>query len=416
MAKSFNFSFYLNTTEAKKKSDGRFPIYLRIIINRKKSEMALDHFLLKKDWNPEMQRAKKSFGIINEELNQLSEKILVQKRDLDKDGIDYDAKTLKDIISGKEKVEYYLVEYFQNHIDFIERNPTLKRGTISRYKDTISHLKDFLKKEKSKSDILIGNADISLIKEFESYLLNYKIPSSINSLEPSLSKTLERNTVNKHLVRLKTIFIKAHQHNIVSKNPFGFTRLKYTPSKREFLTQEELDRLINLDLSKDLPAEKVRDAFIWQVYTGMRYDDARNISVNQIQKNSNGRYEIVLKQPKTGEIVNVQLLKPALNIIKKYNTTEREITGKILPYMTNQHANRMLKFIAREAKIKKPLTTHIARHTCATTILLSNEVPIEAVSEWLGHTNIKTTQIYAKISNQYLSDIAGKVDKKINKK
>lgn len=404
MAKNFSFSFFLNTNPNKKKSDGRFPIYCRIIVNRKKSEIALDKFLLEKDWDSNKQRAKKDL-LINEEINTLSEKISVIKRTLDKDNEDYDAKTIKDIVSGKEKTEYYLIEYFQNIIDFKTHDPTLKSGTISRYKDTLAHIKDFLRIKKNTSDLLIKKANSTFVNEFESYLLNYKIPSS--------TKTLERNTVNKHLVRLKTIFIRANQEGIISKSPFEYTKLKYTPSKREFLTQEELDRIIDLDLSSDLPAEKVRDIFIWQVYTGMRFEDAINCSVNQISKNNNGKYEISLRQSKTGVTIKIPLFSPAIAIIKKYDNTERKITNNVLPKTTNQQANRMLKFIGRLAEIKKPLTTHIARHTCATTILLGQGVSIELVSQFLGHLNFKTTQIYAKISNQYMQEMASKVESKI---
>ena len=407
MAKNFSFSFFLNTNPNKKKSDGRFPIYCRIIVNRKKSEIALDKFLLEKDWDSNKQRAKKDL-LLNEEINAISEKISVIKRTLDKDNEDYDAKTIKDIVSGKEKTEYYLIEYFQNIIDFKSQDPTLKSGTISRYKDTLAHIKDFIRIKKNTSDLLIKKANSTFVNEFELYLLNYKIPSS--------TKTLERNTVNKHLVRLKTIFIKAHQEGIILKSPFEHIKLKYTPSKREFLTQEELDKIMKLDLSDDLTAEKIRDTFIWQVYTGMRYEDAINVSMNQIKKAKDGKFTIAFKQSKTSESINIPLLPPAFDIIKKYHSAEREITDKVLPKTTNQQANRILKFIGRLAEIKKPLTTHIARHTCATTILLSNNASIEAVSQWLGHTNIKTTQIYAKITNQYLQETANKIESKIFKK
>ena len=179
MTKNFSYSFFLNINTSKKKSDGRFPIYCRIIINRKKSEIALDKFLLEKDWNPLKQRAKKDL-IINEELDQLSENISVLKRTLDKDNIYYDSKTIKNIISGKEKTEFYLVDFFQTHIDFKEQDPTLKAGTISRYKDTLAHLKVFLNKQKGNPDVLITKVGSGFINEFESYLLNYKITCSFN--------------------------------------------------------------------------------------------------------------------------------------------------------------------------------------------------------------------------------------------
>ena len=114
--------------------------------------------------------------------------------------------------------------------------------------------------------------------------------------------------------------------------------------------------------------------------------------------------------------MNIPLLKPAIDIINKYDKEERAITGKVLPKISNQKLNAYLKVIADLTGIKKELTHHVARHTCATTILITNGVPIEVVSKWLGHTNIKTTQVYAKITDQYLSQMAKKVDSKLGEK
>ncbi len=118
----------------------------------------------------------------------------------------------------------------------------------------------------------------------------------------------------------------------------------------------------------------------------------------------NDEQHIRVDQIKTNERREIPLLTPSVGIINKYSSAHfRLIKHKILPGYSNQRINIYLKVIAAQAGINKNLTHHIARHTCATTILLDNNVPIEVVNHWLGHTNIKTTQIYAKISHPTLA-------------
>lgn len=224
-----------------------------------------------------------------------------------------------------------------------------------------------------------------------------------------------RNTVNKHHSRLRTILIRAVKEGHITKNPYIDFQLKYTPSSRTFLTEEELKKITENNLGDNESLKRVRDIFIFSVYTGMRFEDAQLLTIDRIEKDKKNNYTLRIEQEKTKEPLLIPLLKPALDIIKKYeNSPERKVFKKVLPKITNQKVNSYLKVIADITGIEKNLTHHVARHTCATTILISNDVPIEAVSKWLGHTNIKTTQIYAKITNNYLQKVAEKVESKIS--
>jgi integrase/recombinase XerD len=313
---------------------------------------------------------------------------------------------LKDIITGRLNISTFLCEYFDSQIKLMERNPEMKDGTISRYRDTLGHLRKYLDLEKKSIEILITQTDLKFIKSFELYLLNY--------FDPQRKKNLERNTVNKHLTRLKTILLKANAEGLIKENPFKSLRLKNNPAKRDFLTEDELERLTNLNLEYNPTLERVKDIFLWSVYTGLRFTDAQAVSAKEIVKDKKGGMTLTLRQGKTGEIVAIPLFKPAQKILDKYDNAERKITGKVLPQISNQKANFYLRHIATLVNINKPLSTHIARHTCATTILLSNKAPMEIVSKWLGHTNVKTTQIYAKITNDYLAQIANDIEKKLH--
>lgn len=199
---------------------------------------------------------------------------------------------------------------------------------------------------------------------------------------------------------------------MISLNPYADFKLKSVNGKREFLTQEEIDEIIRNPLADNLSLIKVRDIFVFSVYTALRFTDAMNLKMEDINVDANGNKYIMLYQLKTTEPVIIPLLPRALEIIEKYQSAEREITKKVLPLISNQKMNSYLKTIADLCGINKPLTHHIARHTCATTILLSNKVPMEVVSKWLGHNSIKTTQVYAKISAQYLMKVANELNNK----
>ena len=200
----------------------------------------------------------------------------------------------------------------------------------------------------------------------------------------------------------------------LNKNPYVDFKLTKTPSTRTFLTDEELGQITKNNLGGNKSLMMVRDIFIFSVYTGLRFEDAQRLTMDSVTKENKGKYSLRIKQEKTEESLAIPLLKPALNIISKYDKSpERTVMNRVLPTFSNQKLNTYLKVIAELTGIKKNLTHHVARHTCATTILLSNEVPIEAVSKWLGHTNIKTTQLYAKITNDYLQNVANKLENKI---
>lgn len=147
--------------------------------------------------------------------------------------------------------------------------------------------------------------------------------------------------------------------------------------------------------------EQVRDVFVFCSYTGLAYIDLKQLTANQICTSFDGKQWIMTHRQRTDTLVNILLLNIPLSIIKKY---EGKLPfGQLLPVLSNQKFNSYLKEIADLCGIHKNITFHITRHTFATTTTLSKGVLIETVSEMLGHTNIKTTQIYARITNEKIS-------------
>lgn len=401
MINTLSIRYYLNEYKGNGK---KLPIYLRITLHRKKAEIATGYSIEPKEWDGALQRTKKNREI-NEDLSATEQKVYDIAKRLEKEKKPLTALTIKNYLTHKDKIDAYLLESYDRHMTRLEVAGEVEKETVTRYRETKAHLVGFLK-EKKQDDILIEQIGYKFIADFDLYLLKQKVNHG--------AKTMERNTVNKHHSRLRTILIRAMREGYIIKNPYMDFKLRNTPSSRTFLTEEELRSIIDAGLNNNESLKRVRDVFVFSVYTGLRFEDAQQLTIDRITKDKKGDYSLLIAQEKTEEPLIIPLFKPAIDIMNKYaDTDERKVFNRVLPKISNQKTNEYLKVIADLAGVKKNLTHHVARHTCATTILLSNEVPMEVVSKWLGHTNIKTTQIYAKITNTYLQKMAEKIKEKI---
>ena len=389
--------FYLKPV---KSSGSGFKVYAQILFNRTKAELTTGLSCKKQDWNAQKEEFTKN-SLFNQQLSNLKTKIYRIKNNLDELGISYDAKDIKVKLSGTKKVQDKLLEYFEEYIARKLSDGTWSLSTRKLYFSSQKYLTEFLAKYRIES-ITMENFDLSTIADFDDYLRQV----IWNDKGDRLSTT----SINKHHTRVKTVLGDAISRGKLSTNPYSNFKLTFPQGNREYLTKEELDKLNNLNLANNEVLEQVRDIFMFSCYTGLRFCDAMELKMEDIRI-INDEPHIRVDQIKTGERREMPLLKPALAIIDKYNWSNfRNITNNVLPILTNQRVNRYLKFISHLAGVKKNLTHHIARHTCATTILLDNDVPIEVVSHWLGHTNIKTTQIYAKISHGKLQSVSSRLN------
>ena len=207
-----------------------------------------------------------------------------------------------------------------------------------------------------------------------------------------------------------------YQNNWIEKDLVIFYKGKLQEVNVNFLTEEEIRTIKNKDfIGKGL--NLVRDIFIFSCYTGLAYVDIFNLTNEQITIGIDGNLWIITNRQKTGTNSNIPLLPIAEEIIKKYeNHPLVSNSGKLLPVYSNQKINEYLKTIADNCNINKKLTFHCARHTFATTITLSNNVPIESVSKMLGHKSIKTTQHYAKILDSKVSNDMNALKEKLSQK
>jgi site-specific recombinase XerD len=204
---------------------------------------------------------------------------------------------------------------------------------------------------------------------------------------------------------------KAVDQNLIDRNPYREFKLKKQQGRLTYLSSSELQQLENHHLGGNKTLEKVRDIFLFSVYTGLRHSDADALKKENIELDGDS-YWINFQQKKTGEYHRLPMLRKAVVIYDKYKR-ERNMTGYVLPRLSHQKLNLYLKVIAEITGISKPLSHHVARHTAATTIFLQNGISLETTSKLLGHTNLKSTQIYAKVTNLMLKRATDELDKLI---
>ena len=219
----------------------------------------------------------------------------------------------------------------------------------------------------------------------------------------------------KHLERLKKMLKLAIKLEWLEKDPSVRITLKFNKPNRDYLSALELQVLEEAAFQRD-SYNKTRDIFIFSCYTGLSYCDVRSLTERNIIRGMDGKYWISTQRKKNEQPVKIPLLDKAMDIIKKYQNINFNLENSLLPVFSNQKINRYLKEVAALLQIDKKLSFHSARHTFATTVTLSNGVPIETVSKLLGHTKLSTTQIYARVVDQKLSIDMNNLQNSLNSK
>ena len=264
------------------------------------------------------------------------------------------------------------------------------KGTLTRYRTCLSHTEEFLKWKFNVSDIEITEIDHAFISDFEFFLMT--------------EKSCANNSAVKYIKNFGKIIRICLANKWLTFDSFFCYDSKFVEVKRDFLDEQELFNLANKEFEIERIAQ-VRDIFLFSCYTGLAYIDTKNLKRSNIGVGIDGNKWIFTSRQKTKTQSNIPLLPQAEEIIEKYkNHPSCVVKGTLLPVLSNQKMNAYLKEIADLCEIKKELTFHIARHTFATTVTLSNGVPIESVSKMLGHKSIKTTQQYAKILDKKVSE------------
>ena len=298
------------------------------------------------------------------------------------------AERVRDAYLGKTEKTRTILEFFEQHneqyLQKVKMDPTNK--TYWRYELTRRRLEEFIKYKYSVSDMPLKDINVLFVENF--LLFNENVHGC------------NHNTAMKFVQRLRTVVNFAKNTGMLFVDPFGNFKVKFERTDRGYLTMEEIMAIYHHTFpSRRL--EQVRDLFIFSCFTALSYIDVCELQPDDISTGFDGNLWIIRKRHKTKVTASIRLLDIPIAILKKYKG--KLPNGKLLPVISNQRVNDYLKEIAAMCGINKRLTFHMARHSCATSVLLANDVPIETVSKILGHTNIRTTQIYARITDRKVS-------------
>jgi integrase len=397
----YNLTSHLYLKADKLNSKGEAPIYLRITLNGIRLELSTKRTIEPDRWNIIMGRGKGNKEDIRILNNYLDNMVNSLNRNfnllIDKDE-PFDVCTLKDRLTGKARtIKKTLLQIFEENNQLIEQEAGTRYGEVlvSRYDNSLKRLQTYMNDELGVSDITLDKLNHQFMHRYEIFLRKkYKC---------------QHNTAMNYLKQLKKVIHQAIVFGYLDKDPFLKYKTSYREVNRGYLTQQELQRIEN-KIFKLERLNTVKDIFLFTCYTGLSYSDLKKLTPEDITIGIDGGKWIVNERNKTGVRFSLPLLPKALEILDKYkNHPECVVNNLILPLRSNQKMNSYLHEIEDLCEINKSLTCHIGRHTFATTVTLTNGVPIETVSKMLGHKNLQTTQIYCKVIDSKISEDMKKI-------
>ena len=400
MKSIFRVVFYLRSNYVNK--EGKTSVMLRIYLNNERLSLGSTGISVKSSqWDKEKERIKgRTTEALNTnlQLDNIASGLQSIFRRIEMSDVVSLERIKSEFLGKKEEIDT-LMQLFEKHNGDVAKQVGVSVGkaTLQKYNVCKRHFSEFLEKQYKRSDLKLTELTYVLIREFDLYL---RTEVGQNA-----------NTATKTMKTFKTITLLGQKMGVLLHDPFMNHRFHIEPVNRGFLTDEEILLIANKDLGISR-LELVRDIFIFSCFTGLAYIDVSNLTPDHIVTLGDKQW-IMTQRQKTSVETNVLLLDIPKAIIAKYGgKTYRN--GKLFPMLTNQKTNSYLKEIADICGIKKNLTFHLARHTFAT-MSLSKGVPMESVSKMLGHTNIRTTQIYARITNKKIEhdmeELADKLDK-----
>lgn len=397
---SFCNRFFIRENRTNKK--GLVMVECVITINGERTMFSTGFKVNPNQWDATKQRVRgkdEETLIINDSLQAIHNKLYEKALELTQKGLFITADLLRDAYFNKVGClqSRTLLSEFQAYID--ERRPlvgkSLAPATFECDQRTHTLIKEFIKHKYKREDLQLTELNYSFITAFHTFLLSVK--------------NHRMNTTVKHIKNFRRVIDIAFANGYMANNPFIKHRVEREYVPKEFLTEEELRRIINkdFDLSR---LERMRDVFIFACFTGLAYSDVKSLQPNHIITDGEGRMWIHKKRVKTGVLSRIPLLPIPKLILEKYKGAD-----KMLPIVDCSSTNIYLKEIATLCNINKTVTFHTARHTFATTVTLTNHVSLEVVSKMMGHTNTRMTERYAKVIDQYISEEMDKLEQKFEK-
>jgi site-specific recombinase XerD len=401
MRQTISVKFFARKDRAKE--DGSVPIFMRIGIGIKRINIITKIYVKPADWSVQNCKLKTN----NEEsrrVNKMLEGFRLKAFDLQRELMDEGKEISLDHIKAKwygtsAERPRMVMEVFKQHNEQMKAliNQEFSPLTFERYETSFRHTLEFMKWKYQIEDIDIKRLNYEFISNYEFWLKS--------------ERKCDHNTTVKYLSNFKKIVHICIKHGWLDKDPFVGFKMTKREVERPFLVSEELTRIFNEDF-KMPRLRQVRDIFIFCCYTGLAYADVKKLTREEITTGIDSTKWIWTSRQKTETTTRVPLMDRALEILERYKDDPQCVNqGRLLPVLSNQKMNNYLNEIADACGITKKMTFHTARHTFATTVTLSNGVPIETVSKMLGHRNLKTTQHYARILDLKVSEDMNKLRK-----
>ena len=388
--------------KSKSNSKGLAPLKCRITYMGERKPFATGLFINPQNWDNKQQKAKPPNSeneTINTQLSLIKYKInhAFLFLQVNEEGFDVEDVFLQ-YKGNPPKKNKTILQLFQEHNDRIEKliGKEYSIATLWKFKQAKELLKDFIKYSFNKGDYHFKDLDLKFIQDYEFFL--------------KAEKSLAIATTNKMIQRFRKIVKLAISQDIIHKEPFTSYKVKHIKKEITYLTREELAKIEEYQFKAER-LQTVADMFIFCCYTGLAYNEMTNLEKSHIVKGFDGNEWINMIRGKTQHLLSIPLLAKGKRMIEKYDYVDEK---RVLPKFSNQKFNAYLKEIADIVGINKRLTHHLARRTFATTVLLFNDVPMEIVSQLLGHSKITITQQhYAKVVQKKVSEQMFRLNEKL---
>lgn len=399
---TFAILFYLNTSKMKK--SGKCPIVGRISIDGKSTTFSTGLEILPEQWDAKSGLAtgkSKDVNDINRQIENYRIEVTNHYKDMVNNNGYVTAEYLKNALRGIGTRHNTLLQEFSEYLEDCRKGICINMvySTYRMYRVAYNHLREFVLSKYGIEDIAFGQIDYNFVESYDYYL--------------KIEKGMTPRTVEGNVLVFRRVVRRALNKGMIRQDPF----FNYVPTRvrpeRRWLSNEEIEKIMKTPIAHK-STNFVRDMFILSSFTGLAYVDVKNLQESNIKEMADGSKWIVINRKKTGTPSYIPLLDIPMRIIEKYRGTGKN--GKLFNLMNSPEVNLYLKKIAKAAGIEKRLTYHMSRFTFATTVCLTQGVPIESLSQMMGHTNIKTTQIYAEVTktkiNEDMTNLAERIEGK----